>query len=554
MLFEPSARVVSEVGRRNARLLSMILLTVTLSNLSGAIYTPEHLHLVRSMMAYVVGPLFLLYLLSRTRYYLPAAVMAISILMLTPYVSLSNLPVYSMSTIAENIMWLLLPMFVAVITLPMWLGVGFLGANFLVLLSMPAWVTGFEYRHLGNGLSFVVIASILLLVVAAIRKRDVDELHQNAVELRRQKEWLEQEIEERHQMEMELGSLQNLINSINEAVVLVSGQGRIERVNETCCSMFGFRRERMLNQHINGLLVENTHSGQHVQLFPSLINTQNREDVSWFGFQAMRQDGSEFPAEAHAAKIEIGEQYHYVVTIRDVTEHKLAEMVKDEFVSSVSHELRTPLTSIYGAISIIKGRYQNALDEKLQNLIDIAYENSTALTRLVEDILDISRLEAGRLQIEYDKYTLDGLLREVLKNYRPVEDKYSVHFRLVEGSTDIHFETDKKYFTQVMNNLLSNAAKFSPRDSEVDISYGLEGDTVQVLVTDYGSGIPKEYQCKIFDKFYQIESTNKQSRSGTGLGLSICRKILEQMGGRIGVESEPGRTQFKIEIPRQGLA
>jgi PAS domain S-box-containing protein len=548
-LFEPSSRVIGGTERRSARLLSVILLVLVLSNLSGALFTPETLHLVRTMMAYAEGPLILFYLLSRTRFYIPAAMLTIVTEMTISYVTLSHLAAYDMSTVSASIMWLLLPMFVAAIILPLALSLLFLAGNFLLLLAMPGWVEGFEYSHLGNGLSYVVIASILLLVIAAIRKRDVDQLHANSVALQEQKGWLEQEIEERRQAEMEVGSLQALINSINEAVLMTTSQGDIERINDTFCTMFGYRREQMINRHINNL-VNADDPGSETELFASLLRANQGGGELWFAFQANRADGSRFPAEAYAAHIKLGGRGHFVVTIRDMTEHRRIETMKDEFISSVSHELRTPLTSIHGAIGIIKGRFSEGLDDKVSQLIDIAEDNSAALANLVEDILDISKLESGVVRIHYERCSMATLLTEAVRNNGPLAEKFHVRFQLADDLGDIDFDTDRIRFTQVVNNLLSNAAKYSPAGGTVEIAYRLVGEQVDVSVTDHGNGIPLEYRDRIFDKFFQVEGNAKQSRSGTGLGLSISRHLVEQMGGEIRVDSVPGQTSFHISLPR----
>ena len=238
-----------------------------------------------------------------------------------------------------------------------------------------------------------------------------------------------------------------------------------------------------------------------------------------------------------------------MVTVRDMSEHKRIEKLKDEFVSSVSHELRTPLTSIHGAIGIIKGMYQDSLNDKVKKLVDIAYENSNSLSSLVQDILDISKLESANIQISYESVNIAELMTELLRNCTPLAEKFSVRFALADGLADANIDTDKKRFTQVMYNLLSNAAKFSPQGEMVEIGYRVDGQQLRVSVTDHGRGIPLEYQDKIFDKFFQVEATSKQARTGTGLGLSISQRIIQQMGGRIWVDSVPGRTTFWIEIP-----
>lgn len=547
-LFEPSPVVIQSDARRNARLLSVILFVVTLGTLSGAVFTPEELTLVRTLMQLILLPLFLLYLFSRTSWFVAAAGLTIPLLMLTPYMSLANLPVYNQSVIAETIMWLLLPMSVAVIVLPLTLTIGFLLLNITMLGSLPFWVEGLKPEYLANGLSFVIILSALLVVIAAIRKKDIDELHSRSEELQQQKQWLEYEINERRLVETEVVNLQSVINGVNEAVLLVSARGIIERVNDTSSKMFGYKADEFVGHNIS-VLAYDSRVDEEEPLLHRFLKDEVGYKSNWFRFKARDSQEHVFFAEAYASLIRLNGVKSFVLTVRDVSEHKRIEALKDEFVSSVSHELRTPLTSIQGAIALVNGIYASELSDKVRRLVSIAYENSTTLCSLVDDILNISKLESEQMQVEYEQLNITDLIKELLQNSSPLATKHSIEFQLVTRLADIYVDTDKKRFTQVMRNLLSNAAKHSPVGDVVEVDYEVENGQLRISVTDHGEGIPQELQSRIFEKFFQVEATSKQARSGTGLGLSISKSIVEQMHGKIWLESQPGDTRFYVELP-----
>ena len=235
----------------------------------------------------------------------------------------------------------------------------------------------------------------------------------------------------------------------------------------------------------------------------------------------------------------------------DITERNNIERMKNEFVSTVSHELRTPLTSIAGSLDLLIHGVAGEIPEQAMPMIEIAQKNSHRLVRLINDILDIEKIEAGKMVFNYERVGIGQLLDQAVAANQGYADGLGVGLRLVSKAETASVLGDPDLLMQVMTNLISNAAKFSPEDGEVEIAVTLSDDTVRIAVSDHGSGIPDEFRGRIFEKFAQADSSDTRQRGGTGLGLSICKAIIERHGGEIGFESEPGVcTTFYFELSR----
>jgi len=241
--------------------------------------------------------------------------------------------------------------------------------------------------------------------------------------------------------------------------------------------------------------------------------------------------------------------------LRYATERKRLERLKDEFVSTVSHELRTPLTSIAGSLGLLTGKAAGIMPEPAARLLAIAHENSQRLVRLVNDILDIEKLEAGHASFDFMNVELGTLVNQTVELIRGYAEGQGVNIR-IEGSAvigDIWSDPDR--LAQVITNLLSNAIKFSPLDSEVVVSIGrkADSDTVVIAVSDHGEGISADFKSRIFGRFAQADATNARRKGGTGLGLSIAKQIVDRLGGQIGFADAPGGgTIFQVELPAAG--
>ncbi|MET0985998.1 MAG: ATP-binding protein [Steroidobacteraceae bacterium] len=234
----------------------------------------------------------------------------------------------------------------------------------------------------------------------------------------------------------------------------------------------------------------------------------------------------------------------------DVTESTRLERMKSEFVSVVSHELRTPITSIRGALGLIAGNAAGALPDKVQHLLEIAYRNTDRLALLVSDILDIEKIESGGMTFDRDNLDVRELVAQAVEANQAYAGTREVQLQLVTTSSSAFVMADAHRLLQVMANLLSNAAKFSPAGSRVEINVTLAAEHVRVSVRDHGPGIPDSFKARVFQKFSQADSSDSRAKGGSGLGLAISKAIIERLGGSIGYVCDNGvGTTFYFELP-----
>jgi len=236
--------------------------------------------------------------------------------------------------------------------------------------------------------------------------------------------------------------------------------------------------------------------------------------------------------------------------IEDISERKRIERMKNEFISTISHELRTPLTAISGALGLVAGGVAGTLPDAAQHMISIAHKNSQRLGFMINDLLDMEKLIAGKMHFGMRKHLLESLLEQALQTNQPYADQFKVQLVLLPMAGHWVVNVDAQRFAQVMANLLSNAAKFSPQASRVEVSATCSGDVIRVDVRDYGPGIPQAFRERIFQKFAQADGSDSRKKGGTGLGLAITRELIEHMKGRVGFDSVEGEgTTFWLELP-----
>ncbi len=226
------------------------------------------------------------------------------------------------------------------------------------------------------------------------------------------------------------------------------------------------------------------------------------------------------------------------------------DSMKSEFVSTVSHELRTPLTAIYGSLKLVFSGSLGEIPSKAKDTLAIALRNSERLTHIVNDILDIEKLESGKMVFDLKPQEVTKLVSESIDANRHYGNGYQVQYLLSSDSAPAAVNVDADRFIQIMNNLLSNAAKFSPPNSTVEVKVSKINGSVRVAVKDRGDGIDEKLRPLIFHKFYQADSTDRRHSGGTGLGLAISRELVEKMGGKMGFDTAKGLgTTFYFDLP-----
>ena len=266
----------------------------------------------------------------------------------------------------------------------------------------------------------------------------------------------------------------------------------------------------------------------------------------------VRKDGRRFPVSLSVTALRGGGNVlaGYLMIATDLSEQRAIEKMKDEFVSVVSHELRTPLTSIKGALGLLAGGVTGVLPPKAAEMAQVALSNADRLSRLVDDILDLQRIESGRITMEKQLCNVADLMKESAESVRVVAEGEGVTIAPVPLSAPIRVDPGR--IVQALVNLLGNAIKFSQRGGRVEFGAERTGSSVVFSVKDEGRGIPRDKLESIFERFEQVDASDAREKGGTGLGLAIVRSIVQQHGGRVWAESELGRgSTFYVQLPLQ---
>ena len=336
-----------------------------------------------------------------------------------------------------------------------------------------------------------------------------------------------------------------LLDTAPDAMVIVGSDGRIRLVNRQLEAMFGYEREELIGQPVETLVPERLRDvhGEHRAAYaasPRVRQMGHGRDLA-----GRRADGAEFPVEISLSPLDTPQGTLVSAAIRDATDRVEAErrlreldILKDELLSVVSHELRTPLTAISGFAKLLLARGDAIESGDRTDMLGRIARNASEMDLLVGQLLDLSRLDAGHVAVQPMHL---GLREAALACVRSLATEVAARVE-VDVDDDVHVWADPHALERVLANLVTNAVKFSPPDSPVRVSVAATAaDEVTVAVRDEGVGIPLEEQDKVFDRFYQLGTNERGPRHGTGIGLSIVRRYVELLGGRVWVDSEPGR-------------
>jgi PAS domain S-box-containing protein len=330
---------------------------------------------------------------------------------------------------------------------------------------------------------------------------------------------------------------------------LVQPNGAFLKVNPALCRMLGYSEEELLAADVQAI----THPED---LAEDLANVRALLDGKVVSYQMekryLHRDGRVIWAELSVSLVRRanGEPDFFVSQIQDISERKAIDRIKDEFVSVISHEVCAPLTVIRESLNMIAAMRGVELPTPVRRLFEASRGSCDRLATLVNDIHDLDRIAAGRLPLEFRDESIAYIARQAVEAGEFHARKHDVNITLAPIDPAIIVYVDPGRLLQALTNLLSNAAKFSPPGSEVQVGAELHGDSVRLLVRDRGEGIPEEFRARIFGRFAQAGSRVAHQRAGTGLGLHLARELVEQMRGNIGFVTQVGAgSTFWVEFP-----
>jgi len=348
--------------------------------------------------------------------------------------------------------------------------------------------------------------------------------------------------------------------------------------------MFGYSRDELLGLKVEKLVPDSVRPQHHRHRDNYTSHPQVRPMGSGLQLKAQRKDGSLFPVEISLSPNMVDGEFHVIALIRDISERKQAEdhlravreqyttelaaknqelerrnreieqanRLKSEFMASMSHELRTPLHTIIGFSELLTEEIEGPLNEKQKRFLGHILRDSSHLLELINEVLDLSKIESGRLALQFTSFNFSECVQEVLTGIqqRAIAKEIRIEQRAMY---DGPLYADRLRVKESLYNLLSNAVKFTPDHGTVWIESSAHGGSLVITVGDTGVGIPSEEHANIFEKFYQVGNTTAGVREGTGLGLPITKQLVEMHGGHISVKSQPQQgSEFALTLPLQG--
>lgn len=411
-------------------------------------------------------------------------------------------------------------------------------------------------QTLGNHFAIAIYQYQLYQEICGLNESLEQRVQERTAELQQTNQRLVREIRDRLQTRASLERLSHqhelILNSAGEGIYGLNREGITTFINPAAAEMLGYQVDELQNQPMHEIVCHSTSEGivYSWQENPIYQTIQTGEVHHVTNEIFCHKDKTNFPVEYVSTPIWEQQQIvGAVVIFKDITERQIVDRMKDEFISVVSHELRTPLTSIRSAIGMLSSGRLDPQSSKSQRLLEIAFNNSNRLVRLINDILDLERIKSGRVTMVKENHNAADVMVDAVSVVQSMADKANIKLSVTPISIQLWIDRDR--IIQTLINLLSNAIKFSPPQTTVSLDAFVQKDgKIMFRVRDRGRGIPPDNLQTIFDRFQQVDASDSRDRGGTGLGLAICRSIVRQHDGQIWVESVLGQgSTFCFTLP-----
>jgi len=363
--------------------------------------------------------------------------------------------------------------------------------------------------------------------------------------------------------------LRSVVQTAKDAISITDSRGNIIFWNGAAEAMFGYTSDEIIGKPVSILMPERFRTIFADAFKKTVLSGEVQSHEAIAERVGRRKDGSEFPIEISDAQWKNKEGVFFTSIMRDITERKrmeealqektrqleAASQAKSKFLASMSHELRTPLNAVIGFSELLLDGVPGEINDEQRDCLNDILSSGQQLLNLINDVLDLSKIEAGRMELKLENLKLVDVIDEVVSTVTPMldENKHKLAVSVGDGLPQVH--ADKSRLRQILLNLLGNAIKFTPPGGQLGIKVTREDDWCQVSVADNGIGIKKEDQEQIFEVFTHAETLPEEKKEGTGLGLALTKQFVEAIGGRIWVESEYGKGSkftFTLPLAREG--